>query len=252
MASVIQGQPVGGRPTCATPIHIGRKERSIADSIVRVLSNAHLFQFGPVRARITVAHDATPRKVFAVSSTLTWRFAEPQDVDAINAMTARSIRALHSDSYEERIVEEAISHAYGVDWQLVRDRTYFVVEIDGDLAGAGGWSYRETIAGAHGPNDIAAPELDRSRDAARIRAFYVDPAFVRRGVGALLVQVSEKAAHRAGFKKAELTSTLPAVPFYAAAGYREAGAFDMSLPSGSLLRLIKMEKALSPNMLQVE
>lgn len=192
-------------------------------------------------------YDATPRKVLAVPSTLTWRFAEPQDVAIINAITARSIRALHSDSYDGRIIEEAISHAYGVDWQLVRDKTYFVVEIDGVVAGAGGWSYRETIAGAHGPDDVAARELDPSRDAARIRAFYVDPTYARRGVAALLLQVSENAAQRAGYMKAELTSTLPAVSFYAAQGYQPTGEFDMPLPSGALLRLITMEKILSQN-----
>jgi GNAT superfamily N-acetyltransferase len=177
---------------------------------------------------------------------LTWRLAEPADVAAINALTARSIRVLHTGSYDDDVIEEAVSHAYGVDWQLVRDRTYFVAQIDGAIAGAGGWSYRQTIAGAHGPNGPAGAELDPERDAARIRAFYVEPAFVRRGVGALLLSLSERAAREGGFTRAELTSTLPAIPFYAALGYARVRPFEMQLPNGATLQLELMEKRLTP------
>jgi GNAT superfamily N-acetyltransferase len=153
---------------------------------------------------------------------------------------------LHAGSYDDDVVEEAISHAYGVDWQLVRDRTYFVAEVAGSVVGAGGWSYRQTIAGAHGPNDPAGAQLDPTHDAARVRAFHVDPAFARRSVGTLLLGLSETAAEKAGFRKAELTSTIPAVPFYADFGYRSVRPFEMPLPSGSTLRLELMDKRLVP------
>ena len=177
-----------------------------------------------------------------MNTQLTWRLAEPADVSAINALTARSIRALHLGSYSDDVIDEAVRHAYGVDWQLVRDGTYFVAEIEGVIAGAGGWSYRQTIAGAHGPDSAAAPLLDPARDAARVRAFYVDPAYARRGVGRLLLRLSEGAAQAAGFTHAELTSTLPAVPFYAAFGYAPVRAFDLPMPSGTMLRLELMTK----------
>jgi GNAT superfamily N-acetyltransferase len=179
-----------------------------------------------------------------VPTGLTWRPAKPADISAINALTARSIRALHKESYDESVINEAVVHAYGVDWQLVRDGTYFVVEIDDVVVGAGGWSYRQTIAGAHGPDAPAASLLDPAVDAARVRAFYVDPPYARRGVGRLLLNISENAARKAGFMKVELTSTLPAVPFYAAFGYRPVRTFNMPLPSGSMLRLELMDKHL--------
>lgn len=174
-----------------------------------------------------------------------WRLAEPADVPIINALTARSIRALHTGSYNDAVIDEAIRYAYGVDWQLVRDRTYFVAEIDGAIAGAGGWSYRQTIAGAHSEDVPAAASLDPTRDLARIRAFYVDPVYARQGVGALLLGVSEAAALQAGFLNAELTSTLPAISFYAASGYRSTGGFELPLPSGSTLQLELMVKRLA-------
>ena len=173
------------------------------------------------------------------------RPAVAADVPAINALAARSIRALHATQYDQAVIEEAIVHAYGVDWQLIRDETYFVAEIDGLLAGAGGWSFRQTIAGAHGPDDPVAPLLDPAGHSARIRAFYVDPDHGRQGIGALLLGVSEDAAREAGFSTAELTATLPAVPFYAAFGYRSIGPFDLPLPSGSNLRLELMGRSLA-------
>lgn len=172
------------------------------------------------------------------------RCAQPEDVPAINALVARSVRAVHTGHYDEPVIKAAIQHAYGVDWQLVRDGSYFIVELDGALAGAGGWSWRETIAGAHGPDDPPGAPLDPTRDTARIRAFYVDPAFARRGVGASLLAISEGAARKAGFARAALTSTLPAVRFYSAHGYREMSKFVLPLPGGLSLDLVLMEKSL--------
>ncbi len=176
---------------------------------------------------------------------IAWRLAAPDDIPEIEAIVARSIRTLHVDTYDAAIIEEAIDHAYGVDWQLVQDATYFVATKAGTVVGAGGWSFRQTIAGAHGPNDPPAQPLTPDRDAARVRAFYVDPAYARRGVGALLLSISEQAATEAGFTQAELTATLTAVPFYAAHGYEFAGSFDLPLPSGRLLELTLMTKRLA-------
>lgn len=128
--------------------------------------------------------------------------------------------------------------------QLIRDESYLLAERDGVLAGAGGWSWRKTLAGAHGRDAAPGAPLDPSRDAAHLRAFYVDPAFARQGIGARLLAVSEAAAAKAGFGRAALTSTLPAVPFYAAHGYRQTGPFTLALPEGLELDLVRMEKAL--------
>lgn len=181
----------------------------------------------------------------AMTDPLALRRAAPADVREIEALVARSIRALHVEAYDDAIIDEAIEHAYGVDWQLVRDGTYFVAMFAEEIVGAGGWSYRQTIAGAHGPENPPAPRLSPSVDAARIRAFYVDPGCARRGVGGLLLRASEQAAIAAGFARAELTATLQAVPFYVAHGYEPAGEYDLALPSGRLLELCRMTKQLT-------
>ena len=46
----------------------------------------------------------------------------------------------------------------GIDTQLIADGTYFVIEIDGQVAGCGGWSRRNTLYGG---------DHSAGRDAAR-------------------------------------------------------------------------------------
>ena len=73
-------------------------------------------------------------------------------------------------------MEAAIGSVFGVDRQLIRDGTYFVVEEGTELIGCGGWSKRKTLFGSdhhHATRDDA--ELDPRSDAARIRAFFVHP-----------------------------------------------------------------------------
>lgn len=82
----------------------------------------------------------------------------------------------------------ASHHVMGLDSQLIRDGTSFVVESGRNIAGCGGWSFRATLFG--GDDSMVAREparLDPARDAAKVRAMYTDPDFVRRGVGTLIL-----------------------------------------------------------------
>jgi len=115
------------------------------------------------------------------------------------------------------------SHAVmGLDTQLVRDGTYFVVEAGGEMAGCGGWSRRATLYGGDHSLELREPRLlDPDSDAARVRAMYTHPAFKRRGVGRLILDESERAAAAEGFRRVELMATLAGEPLYRACGYRE-------------------------------
>src|SRR5208282_3012169 len=97
----------------------------------------------------------------------------------------------------------------GLDTQLVADRTYFLVEEDGRLAGCGGWSRRATLYG--GDHSTALRDealLDPAGDAARVRAMYTHPDFARRGVGRLILGLCEAAAAAEGFGRVQLMATL--------------------------------------------
>ncbi|THD59441.1 GNAT family N-acetyltransferase [Phenylobacterium sp.] len=107
----------------------------------------------------------------------------------------------------------------GLDRQLVADRTYFVVEDGGRIAGCGGWSRRATLYGGdHTPG--RDPELlDPAEDAARVRAMYTHPDFARRGVGRLILALCEDAARAEGFRRLELMATMSGRPLYESYGF---------------------------------
>jgi GNAT superfamily N-acetyltransferase len=131
----------------------------------------------------------------------------------------------------------------GLDTQLIDDGTYFIVEIDGELAGCGGWSRRATLYGNDKSHGRDAALLDPPVDPARIRAMYTHPSHVRKGVGRLIITLCEDSARRAGFKAIELMSTLSGEPLYRACGY-EASEHVSDASGGSAVPLIRMTKSL--------
>src|SRR5690348_8274139 len=68
----------------------------------------------------------------------THRVATLDDLDALREVMRRSIESLQTDFLTPEQVR--VSHAVmGLDSQLVRDGTYFVVESGEKIAGCGGW-----------------------------------------------------------------------------------------------------------------
>ena len=142
-------------------------------------------------------------------------------------------------------MEGALRGAFGVDSQLLRDGTYFLVLEDGVFAGCGGWSFRATLFGGDTHTDRDAHELDPATEPARIRAFFVDPTFARRGVATLLLERCESEARRRGFSRAALMATLPGVKFYAARGYLAGAPVQHDLGGGKTIEFVPMHKAIA-------
>jgi len=141
---------------------------------------------------------------------ITLRAATFADVPQIEALIARSARGLSADDYRPSQVEGALRGAFGVDTQLLIDRTYFAVEEHGRLVGCGGWSFRSTLFGGDARADRDSSTLDPSTQAAKVRAFFVDPDNARRGIGTLLLEHCEKEARARGFSHVELMPHSPA------------------------------------------
>jgi GNAT superfamily N-acetyltransferase len=178
---------------------------------------------------------------------VTLRLARSGDVPALEALIPLSARALQAATYSPAQIEGALGTVFAVDRQLIADGTYFVAERDSELVGCGGWSRRKTLFGGdRGRSPLADPLLDPKRDAARIRAFFVHPAFARRGVGRLLMSACERAATEAGFPAMELVATLAGEPLYAAFAFRAVERYDVALANGLTLPVMRMTKALSP------
>ena len=147
------------------------------------------------------------------------RPATASDKPQLEALIARSARELSKADYTPDQIEAALRGAFGVDSQLIQDGTYFVVESDGECIGCGGWSYRRTLFGGDARAERDASALDPHQDAAKIRAFFIDPAHARRGLGQALLERCESEARAHGFSRCELMATLPGVRLYAARGY---------------------------------
>jgi GNAT superfamily N-acetyltransferase len=173
------------------------------------------------------------------------RKAALADIAPIQGLIARSARGLSLGDYRPSQVEGALRGAFGVDTQLVLDETYFVAEESGRLVGCGGWSFRSTLFGGDARADRDSSMLDPRSQAAKIRAFFVDPDNARRGIGSLLLEACEREARAHGFFHVELMATLPGVKFYAARGYVGAAMVHFDVGLGESIEFVPMRKTLA-------
>src|SRR5262249_3793674 len=153
-----------------------------------------------------------------------------------------SARALQSSHYSEAQIDGAIGSVFGVDHQLIIDRTYFLAERKAQIVGCGGWSKRKTLFGGDSMKTGEDMELDANSDSARIRAVFDHPAWDRCGIGRGILQRCEKAIQLAGFRSVELVATVPVVAFYAACNYSPSERFEVPLANGLMLPVVRMPK----------
>jgi len=178
---------------------------------------------------------------------LTHRLATPADAPEIVELMRVSILE-NMKSFLSSAEIEAAHETMGIDWTLIEDETYFVVETDlrdqRILVGCGGWGKRKTLYG--GDHTVGRDDSysDPAVDAARIRAMYTHPSWIRCGIGTLLLELGEAAARDAGFKTIELGSTIPGEPFYLARGYKEVSRDTHIAANGANNVVIRMVKDL--------
>jgi GNAT superfamily N-acetyltransferase len=174
------------------------------------------------------------------------RLAALTDLATLHELIPASVRVLSRDYYTEAQIESAIRYVFGPDTQLIADGTYFIAEAEGStvLAGCGGWSRRRTLYGGDQTKTTEDPLLDPTQDPARIRAFFVHPAWARRGIASQIMDACVKAARAAGFSALELVATLPGEPLYHAFGFEALERIDAVLPDGITVPFIRMTRAI--------
>ena len=172
------------------------------------------------------------------------RKATMAERDALQQLIAESARKLSREHYSDIQIEAAIATVFGVDTTLIEDGTYFVVEIDGELVGCGGWSKRKTLYGGDQYTSRDTGYLDPASEPAKIRAFFIHPNHARKGIARALLSHCENEARDKGFRALELASTLPGVEFYKSCGFTETGNFDLQLTDDVTLQLVPMRKDL--------
>lgn len=172
------------------------------------------------------------------------RLAAREDIPVLEELIAASVRLLQTNDYSAEQREAAIGSVFGVDTQLIRDGTYYVVKHVDEVVGCGGWSRRRTLFGSDQQAGREDALLDPAQDAARIRAFFVKPGWERMGIGTLLMKTCEAAAMAEGFRHLELGSTLTGVALYRAHGFVPGEEIQVPLANGVRLAVVKMSKEL--------
>ena len=170
------------------------------------------------------------------------RLAREDDIPALETLIPISVRALQAHQYSPAQMEAALGPVFGVDRQLIRDRTYFVVERDGQIAGCGGWSKRNSLFGGDSVRSGKDALLNPECDSARIRAFFVHPEWARRGIGRGILGACESAIQAADFRSAELVATLAGEAFYAAFDYSAAERYEIRMSVDLTLPVVRMTK----------
>jgi GNAT superfamily N-acetyltransferase len=72
----------------------------------------------------------------------------------------------------------------------------------------------------------------------RIRAFFVEPDYERRGIGQVLLERCEAEARAQGFTRFELMGTLSGVPLYQALAYQPGEMLSFALAANDTMQFV--------------
>jgi GNAT superfamily N-acetyltransferase len=183
-----------------------------------------------------------------MSARLVIRPAIPADIDPLRKLQATAMRTLGAGYYTPAEVEAAVRYVCVPDRELIEGGTYLVAERDGRLVGCGGWSLRRKAYAGPAASQTDAEPLDPRTEPTRIRAMFTAPDVARQGVGRAILAAAENAARAAGFSRARLGATLSGETFYRRSGYLEIGRETASLPDGTAIAVVLMEKDLRAEM----
>ena len=146
--------------------------------------------------------------------------------------------------YSAAQIGAALGPVFGVDRQLIRDGTYFVAELRGEIVGCGGWSRRRSLYGRDRGRSEEDAVLDPRHDAARVRAFFVHPMWARHGIGRSIMTACEQAIIDVGFHTVEIVATLAGEPLFASFEYAVVERYNLALAGGLSLPVVRMSKSM--------
>ena len=173
----------------------------------------------------------------------THKIATLADIPTIEKLMQLSINQLLGPLLTKEELEASFD-SMGLDDQLIKDGTYFMI-FNGDVfVGCGGWSNRETLFGGNHTPNRDSNFLDPIKDSARIRAMYTHPSWARKGIGSLVMHLGENAARKLGFKKCELMATQSGKLLYETQGYKPIEDILYETETGKTVPMIRMEKTI--------
>ena len=169
------------------------------------------------------------------------KIATLADIPTIEKLMELSINQLLGPLLTKEQLEASFD-SMGLDDQLIKDGTYFMIFNDDVFVGCGGWSNRETLFGGNHTPNRDSNFLDPIKDSARIRAMYTHPSWARKGIGSLVMHLGENAARKLGFKKCELMATQSGKLLYETQGYEPIEDILYKTETGKKVPMIRLEK----------
>ncbi len=182
-----------------------------------------------------------------MSDTIQFRFrkAKISDVLELEELIVKSSKGINNSYYSEKEINAALGTVWVLDEQLIKDGTYWVVEnFNGKIIGCGGWSKRKRLFGKQELINVEMNMLIPGGDSAKIRAFFVDPDYVRKGIGKKLLDICEQEAKDSGYTSLELVATLSGEKLYKVKGYVELKRQDIETEIGVFSEGVTMGKQL--------
>lgn len=165
---------------------------------------------------------------------LSIRTTDRADLAEIDALFGRSYPALLKEYYPPSILVTAIPRISKANPRLVTSGTYFAVTDEmGAIVGAGGWTASAPPGRPWGGGVTG-----------HIRHVVTDHRRTRAGIGRALMAHVTGDARRTGMRRLECLSTLMAVPFYTACGFREIGPRTVTLAPGIEFPVTLMRRGL--------
>ena len=168
-----------------------------------------------------------------MTSYLAIRIADLQDSASVTALLEASYTNQLKNSYSPEVLARALPLMTKANPRLLKSGTYYVVQAGAELVGCGGWSKEAPGTGA------------LTKGTAHIRHVATHPDWLRHGIGRSLLSRCFDEAASAGISILECHSTLSAVEFYLAIGFKVVRPLKMKLAPDTSIDGVLLRRALS-------
>jgi GNAT superfamily N-acetyltransferase len=156
------------------------------------------------------------------------RVANPDDASAVRQILEASYPELMAHAYDPGLLAQTLPIITRPNPKLLASGTYYIAEMDGALAGCGGWSLE--LPGS----DTVMVGLGH------IRHFATDARCIGRGVGRALYSACEASARDIGIRQFECQSSLNAEPFYRSLGFERVETIGVAMAPDIVFPSIRM------------
>ncbi len=182
----------------------------------------------------------------SIDANIEIRAADRHDVRELERHIAMSVRVIAAQYHTPEEIDSSLRYLFGVDSTLIGDGTYYLAERSGEILACGGWSRRKTPFGGDNATSVQDDAFrDPEMEPAIIRAFFVAPHAVRKGLGRQILARCEEECRAAGFGSAELVATRMGADFYKACGFTGDESIAIELPDGIVIEAFRMTKKLT-------